>query len=347
MDNLVLDTAIGLVFVFATFAVVVSLITEMISRFMGLRGEYLLRGLRTLLDSNSTFELKWRDLFLRTPGKPDTGRPTPAISKLLSLDYIKSAADKGNMPSTAGNAKLTNKQRRQLPSYLSGRTFARATVDLTVPNPAGQTAVQDIADNLNNLPDGPVKSYVAALTKTIGTDVDKIRQGLAEWYDDHMARVSGWYKRHVRWISLVLGALLVLAFNVNAVQITRSLYTDQTLREGVVTQAVAAADCGTQDPKDCLEKVRTEIADARDAGLPIGWAGTDVKCGNDTCPWLEAHGLANPTDSGWADVLFFLLVLLGWTIMVLTLLPGARFWFDLLAKMGSLRSTGPKPPATT
>ena len=65
------------------------------------------------------------------------------------------------------------------------------------------------------------------------------------------------------------------------------------------------------------------------------------------CPWLEGHGLANPTDSGWADVLFFLLVLVGWSIMVLALLPGARFWFDLLAKMGSLRSTGPKPPLTT
>ena len=346
MDSLVLDTAIGLVFVFATFAVVVSLVTEMVSRFMGLRGEYLLRGLRTLLDSDHTFELKWRDLFKRTPGEPDAG-PTPAISQLLALDYIKSAADKGEMPPNAGNARLINKQRRQLPSYLSGRSFARAIIDLTVPNASGQTTVDDIAANLNNLPDSPVKSYLAALAKTVGTDVDKIRQGLAEYYDDHMARVSGWYKRHVRWVSLFLGALLVLAFNVNAVQITRSLYTDQTLRESVVTRAVEAADCGTQDPKDCLDKVRAEIANARDAGLPIGWAGSDVTCDSGPCPWLEGHGLANPTDSGWADVLFFLLVLVGWSIMVLALLPGARFWFDLLAKMGSLRSTGPKPPLTT
>jgi hypothetical protein len=29
--------------------------------------------------------------------------------------------------------------------------------------------------------------------------------------------------------------------------------------------------------------------------------------------------------------------------MTLTLLPGARFWFDALSRLGSLRSTGPKP----
>jgi hypothetical protein len=29
---------------------------------------------------------------------------------------------------------------------------------------------------------------------------------------------------------------------------------------------------------------------------------------------------------------------------VVALLPGARFWFDLLGKLGSLRSSGPKPP---
>jgi hypothetical protein len=32
--------------------------------------------------------------------------------------------------------------------------------------------------------------------------------------------------------------------------------------------------------------------------------------------------------------------------MVLTLLPGARFWFDALSRRGSLRSSGPKPERT-
>ena len=64
MDSLVLDTVIGVVFVFATFAVLISLVTELVSRFIGLRGEYLMRGLRSLLDSNPEFKLRWRDIFL-------------------------------------------------------------------------------------------------------------------------------------------------------------------------------------------------------------------------------------------------------------------------------------------
>ena len=38
-----------------------------------------------------------------------------------------------------------------------------------------------------------------------------------------------------------------------------------------------------------------------------------------------------------------LLVLLGFLIMIVALLPGAQFWFGLLSKLGTLRSTGPKP----
>jgi hypothetical protein len=46
----VLDLAIGLVFVFAVTAAVSSAVTELISRFLGLRGAYLLTGLRELVD---------------------------------------------------------------------------------------------------------------------------------------------------------------------------------------------------------------------------------------------------------------------------------------------------------
>jgi len=32
-------------------------------------------------------------------------------------------------------------------------------------------------------------------------------------------------------------------------------------------------------------------------------------------------------------------------LIVLAMLPGARFWFGLLDRFGSLRESGPKPPA--
>jgi hypothetical protein len=344
MDSLTLDTAIGLVFVFAAFGVVVSVVTESISRYLGLRGEYLLRGLRSLVDSSSTFKLGLGALFRRKPGVPDTG-PDPTITKILNLDYIKNSGDKGTIPANAGNARLPNKDRRKVPSYLSGRTFARAVLDLAVPNGAGETTVADIAAGVANLPPGPLRTYLATVTRTAEDDIEKIRQGLEEWYDDHMARVSGWYKRHVRWISLVIGTVLVVAFNVNAIQITQSLYTDEALRESVVTRAIAAVCDGNTPTDECLKDLPEQISAARSAGLPIGWlAGSDVKCDPSPCDWPEAHGLANPTLTGWDDFWFLLLVLMGWAIMVLTLLPGSRFWFDLLGKFGSLRSTGPKPP---
>ena len=46
----IIDLAIGLAFVFGVTAALASVATELISRFLGLRGAYLLRGLRELLD---------------------------------------------------------------------------------------------------------------------------------------------------------------------------------------------------------------------------------------------------------------------------------------------------------
>jgi hypothetical protein len=50
MDSLVLQTALGLVFLFAVFAALASVLTELVTRFVGLRREYLLRGIHTLVD---------------------------------------------------------------------------------------------------------------------------------------------------------------------------------------------------------------------------------------------------------------------------------------------------------
>src|SRR5215831_18985613 len=49
-----IDLAIGMVFVFGVTAALASVFTELISRFIGLRGAYLLTGLRELVDGGGT-----------------------------------------------------------------------------------------------------------------------------------------------------------------------------------------------------------------------------------------------------------------------------------------------------
>jgi hypothetical protein len=352
MDSLVVQTAIGMVFVFATFAAVVSVVTELIARFIGLRGEYLLRGLSTLLDSPAHLELRPRDVMRRRPGPgPSAGNaPPPMVVQVMTHPLVRVSANKGAMPSNPGNRKLSRRERQQLPSYLPARAFASAMIRVLVGDGMGKATIVEIRQAVTALEKRPETRDLAKMLTTFvdasGNSVDRFRESLEKWYDDHMARVAGWYKRHVRWISLGIGAVLVLSINLSAVGIARSLYTDQALRDSVVTEATNAAQCTDKDPATCLRAIRTQIDSMQGAGLPMGWRPVAECVPHDKCSWMARYGLADPTRSGRFDILFFLLVVVGWTAMVLALVPGARFWFDALARLGTLRSTGPKPAAS-
>jgi hypothetical protein len=212
------------------------------------------------------------------------------------------------MPGHAGNAKLTNRERRRLPSYVPSRAFAGALLDLLVPNAGGSTTLSEIRQQVLALPEGPLIGSLGALLTSVGDDFAAFRVRVEQWYDDHMARVSGWYKRHIRWVSLALGTVLVLVFNVNAIEVSRSLYADEALRASVVATAADAAQCQGEEPAACLRDLRQEIRQPRETALPIGW-GVVPQCESPAnCGWLEKYGLTNPVRSGIYDVLFFLLV---------------------------------------
>jgi hypothetical protein len=77
--------------------------------------------------------------------------------------------------------------------------------------------------------------------------------------------------------------------------------------------------------------------------LPFGWSIVSDCAGPDAhCNWWDQHGIFNRHGgSPWQ----FILVLLGFLITIAAIAPGAQFWFGLLAKLGSLRASGPPPPA--
>jgi len=376
----VLDLAIGLIFVFAVTAALSSAATELISRFLGLRGAYLLTGLRELVDGGDvTTDLEragqaYQDVQKMVRGETGAPATLPSVTSALlggpilgsqgmvgqmsgrTLTLAPAAAPKpglrarlgrlvrpGRLPTmTAYGPRNARSQRRSLPSYMSATSFAEAVIDLVVPDAHGRTTMSTIQANVNRLPPAPFTQSLQALAKNAGGDVSRFRTAVERWYDDHMDRVSGWYKRHVAKITLAVGAILVVLLNINALTIGRTLYTESAVSTAVSAVAAKSTDCSTSD---CLAQIQGQLAAVTTAGLPIGW-GTVRDCAEPTahCNWLDQRGIfSRHGGSPWQLVL----VLIGFLIMVISVLPGAQFWFGLLTKLGSLRATGPKPAAAT
>lgn len=398
----IIDLAIGLAFVFGITAALASVATELISRFLGLRGAYLLGGLRELLDSEQvgtdlTRAEKdydaWKNIVTGTYTEEKPQSATGAVlgspilrsqgmvgditsRKLLvqeskpdrpSVRNIepKKRAPRSNRRSPQKRAPLSDL--RSLPAYISPTAFADAVIDLLVPKPTaqttpagqttatGQTTLDTVRQSLQKImsqdpmpaymaPLMPLMTSVNTLVTTAEDDITSVRTSIENWYNDHMDRVSGWYKRHVAWFTIIAGAILVILLNINAITIGRALYSNSVIGSAVATAAGNHPPCTTAD-STCLGQLQTDLATVAQAGLPIGWATVSAcAAARPACNWWQARGITSPTgNSAWQ----ILLVVVGFLITIVALTPGARFWFDLLGKLGSLRSTGPKPTSSS
>ena len=395
-SSAIVDLAIGLIFVFGVTAALASVLTELVSRFIGLRGAYLLTGLRELVDGHGVSTdlgkaqddyQAMRDLVINGPAAL-AGKPMPSVTGALLGSPILSSqgmvgqiqnrsltiepAKRGSLHKmTADPQKRTGhqqngtadqqngtadqqkggvwRQRRSLPAYFSAESFAEAVIDLvapdaagkTTPDAAGETVMATIQRNVDRLPD-PFKSSLQALARNADDDVSRFRTSVQRWYDDHMSRVSGWYKRHVGIITLILGAILIVLLNINVLTIGRTLYSQNAVSTAVSQVAAKGTNCPpSKTTQECLSKLQAQLSAAATAGLPIGWGTVrDCQPPRAGCNWMDQRGLfSRHGGSFWQ----FVLVLVGFLLMVIAIVPGAQFWFGLLSKIGSIKSTGPKP----
>jgi hypothetical protein len=393
----IINVAIGLAFIFGATAALSSVFTEMTARFLGLRGAYLLRGLRELLDSDAMETdltkaeddyTAWQEIMKgnsakaaaaggtgATAGETTTAQTAAgdalaaenlakvpsATGALLGSPIMRSQGMTGDISSRALTLPAAKpgrpaplpkgpwKFRRSLPAYIPATSFADALIDLLVPNAGEQTTLDAVDRSLKSLQQelpvaSPLVASLQALVANANGDIGRFRTSVESWYDNHMDRVSGWYKRRVAKITLVVGAILVLLLNINTLAIGRTLYSSSVIGTAVSSVAAKTTSCpANESTQKCLGDLQAQLSAATQAGLPIGWAAvSDCAAPNIHCNWLDQRGIfSRHGGSPWQVVL----VLIGFLTTVIALTPGARFWFDLLSKLGSLRSTGPKPSA--
>jgi hypothetical protein len=227
---------------------------------------------------------------------------------------------------------------RKTPSYLSSRDFALALLDTLAP-PAPGTAgsrnvlaeVRGVINSASSPLPTDLKRQLGALLDEAGEEIGQLRGSIERWFDDAMARVSGWYKRWSQLVICSVALLVTLAFNVDAVRVADRLWNDEAVRASVSAAATAAVDRQTSSGGGSTDQA---AADAEASGQAAEDAANQLDALELPIGWSDAND-----DWRWS-------MLTGWLITFVAVSLGAPFWFDALGRLARLRTTGGKPSAT-
>jgi hypothetical protein len=316
-----LDVAIGLSFIFLVLSLLASAVHEWFAAILALRSRTLEQGLISMLNE--------ADDVPPSLHVPDSAADAPArnlVEDLYGHPLIRSLYRKGKVPF---KPKSDAWKKGRLPSYISPRAFAVALTDiLSASDQAGK-----LRENISslNIP-AAVKYRLLTVLGQAGDDLQQFRTHLEMWFDDTMARVSGWYKRQSQIALLVIGVVVVIALNANSVTMAERLWKDPTVRAAVVAQA-AGGNVGGQTsggtPQQRLNTAADNVDSVTRLGVPLGWSSNH----ND------------PRHVSFNTVGRSIAILAGWLLTIGAISLGAPFWFDTLSRLSRLRSSGkPETP---
>jgi hypothetical protein len=246
-----------------------------------------------------------------------------------------------------------------LPSYIPSKTFALALLDiLRGPEAVAKSATELLTsaqESIDTIQDRDLKRALSLFVEKASTNVAdleiqaiRVRDGIEGWFNDRMARASGWYKRKAQLWSLIFATVVVLAFNADTLHVATRLWKDGALRDSVVAAATAfkqapATEAGNVQKQATLLAEQAEAV--RNSGFPVGWRLLDTGI----CPRLAENEAAPGTNAPcWdAHAPDYALLILGWLITILAVSLGSNFWFDVLGKALQLRGSGPKVSAAS
>jgi hypothetical protein len=127
------------------------------------------------------------------------------------------------------------------PSYISADNFSETLISIFKEKGAGATdgARIDFALRFNTHQIQPeTLRHFLNQWENAGQDPAVFKANLIKWFNETMDRTSGWYKRKIQFILLVLGLLVAIMFNVDTLRIARILAADKDARKQLVDMSI-------------------------------------------------------------------------------------------------------------
>ena len=241
-NNIVLDVFIGLVLIYLLYSLLITILGEMVSTWMGIRSRILRVAIEKMLNDhyvdaygNLKYTNVWeiiRQFFLKE--YPDF--KYSFAGKFYEQPGIKYLVD------SAGEPKTWFTQTK--PSYFSSTAFAENMAQLLRDKGSGNNDMERInfclQFNTHHIQAHSLQ-FLRELAHDSDGDIVLFKKKLEAWYNETMDRTSGWYKRKMQVILFTLGFIVAAWFNVDTIQIARKLSRDKDARNQMANMAVALA----------------------------------------------------------------------------------------------------------
>jgi hypothetical protein len=264
----ILDVAIGTIFVFLLFSLVLSALSEVILSFFDQRAKFLQMGLKELLGDDQRVKELCEHGLINAFSRTDNGnRPSyiPAgafVTALLDLLIRK-------WPATAGHEAGAIALAADIGGPAKGKDQTKTPP--AAPDLSKGPIPDELRNRIANLPDGDRlgQSLRSLLLMTGGQDVVAFKTVVEGWFNDTMDRVSGWYKRFSQTCMISIGILLAAAVNVDSIHIIQTLSKSPNLAKAVAAQAESYAKNAppmTDEQKKEAQYAKSKaVTDAQDA----------------------------------------------------------------------------------
>ena len=200
LNSTTLDVAIGLVFCYASVALIVSSINEAIASVLKWRSGSLLDGVKNLLNDPN-----FNGLALN-----------------LYNHALVSHQDQGNAQSEDD---LSNK-----PSYIDPRHFAIALIDniQTIPGDFAQ-----LGKDIDTIPDPQIKQLLQGIYGRAAGRIENVHTEVAAWFDAGMDRLSGNYKRRSQLCCFIIALVIAVLFNIDTFHLFTTLWQHPAITAGI------------------------------------------------------------------------------------------------------------------
>jgi hypothetical protein len=185
-----------------------------------------------------------------------------------------------------------------------------------------------------------------ASKRTASSDMQQFQAELESWFNHGMERASGVYRRNVKGVGLLVGLAIAFAINADTLYMFQRLSSDQAIRGSIVQAANQLEVRGIDSADDLANDIGSDQLSARMLGVlrALGSA-VEETLAEYPLPIGRTEAVMAAQQAAEANWPIPLIPqrLVGWSITALALSMGARFWFDLLRKVMSVRAAGDRP----